>query len=120
MLTRQVKVKLDREVDRVVTRLSRRDSGAKGALIRRIALAAARGWERNGSTARSADLDTDLFEITEDVAVKVWFSEDDLHLLSRMAEVECVSVAQCVRRAVAIYVRKLTTERPSGDSTRSR
>lgn len=107
MLTRQVKVKLDREVDDVVTRLSRRDQGAKSALIRKVVLAEARRWKENRTTHQ---LDDSLLSgPATGVTVKVWFSDTDLDLISRMAESECLSVPQCVRRTVAEYVKKLTT-----------
>ena len=110
MLTRQIKVKLHRGVDEVVTRLARRDSGAKSSLIRRIALAAARRWDRNGLPPLSSDMYADPVGplSRSNVVVRVWFSEADVNLISRMAESECVTVAQCVRLLVAVYVHKLT------------
>ena len=122
MLTHQVKVKLDRDVNEVVARLSCRDRGAKGALIRRIVMASARDWERSGSTSREEDSDASLAseKAAADVSVKVWFSEDDIRLVSRMAEFDCLTVAQCVRRTVARYVKKLETARQRSNGARSR
>jgi hypothetical protein len=119
MLTHQVKVILDREVHQVLTRLSRRNSGTKGALVRRIALTGARGWERKGPSARVAD--SESFRDDEasgfDVAVKVLFSEHDLQLITRMAESEGVSTARCIRQMVSMYVKRIAADRRAPEPT---
>ena len=113
MLTRQVKVRLDRDVDDAIARLSHRDCGAKGACIRRIVLAAARSWERDGATPQFDDIDAAPIAATRGtaVSVKVWFTEHDLHFVARLAACECLTVAQCIRRTVTMYVKRLTSAR---------
>ena len=110
MLTHQVKVTLDREADGVLARIAHRDGSAKAAVIRRIALAAVRAWERAAAPmgALESRTSTDDEASGFDVPVKVLFSEADLQRIARLAAGDGVSVARCIRRTVAWYVRRIT------------
>src|SRR4029450_9541041 len=120
MLTHQVKVSLESDIDSVLTRLSRRDSGAKGALIRRISLAGGRSWERTAAPTHPRPTTNGPRSIGCDVAVKVLFSEADIQLLARMAESEGVTVSRCIRRMVVQYVQRITLGVRTQRNTESR